>query len=150
MKVLGRSRYRLIDSEGRKKTNRIRRVSSFTCYRFQISKPTFAFDGDTKTFGCRHQNFGSSSKQKFTEIQKFINIGNKTVFRRRKKPFGTYFSDILNLSNPKKAFLPNFQKSAYPKFSDRGNSKFYATPKIIQNKSNLSKFHLQTSNFDRF
>ena len=110
MRVLGRSRYRLIDSEGRKKKNRIRRVPSFTCYRFQISKLTFAFDGDTKTFGCRHQNFDFSSKQKFTEIQKFINIGNKTVFRRRKKLLRTSFLLILRVIDLKKQNPINFYK----------------------------------------
>ena len=147
MKVWGRFGSRKIDSEGRRKRSSIRKVSSFECCRFQISKPTFVFDGDTKTFGCRHQNFGSSSKQKLREIKKFINIDNKTVFRRRKKLLRIPFLLILRVTDLKKTIPTNFTKSWRWKIF---HSKIATTSKIMKNISISSKFRRQIPKIDRF
>ena len=150
MKILDRSRGRLIDSECRRKRRSMARVPSFECCRSQISKQTFSFDGDTKTFGCRHQNFGSSSKQKLREIKKFINIDNKTVFRRLKKLLRTLFLLILRVTDLKKTIPTNFTKSWRWKILHSKITEFATTSKIIKNNSISSKFRRQIPKIDRF
>ena len=150
MNVLVSFEGRSIDSEGRRKRRSIGRVPSFECCRSQISKPTFAFDGDTKIFRWRNQNFGSSSKQKLREIKKFINIDNKTVFRRRKKLLRTSFLHILRVTDLKKTIPTNFTKSWRWKIFHSKITEFATTSKITENNSISSKFRRQMPKIVRF
>ena len=58
---------RLIDSAGRRKRKRIRRVPSFPCYRFPISKSNFVFDDDTKIL--KLQIFASQKQKIYYHLE---------------------------------------------------------------------------------